>query len=124
MKNFYQIGDNVDVVESLLAHPAHTDGLADSGDQAVVGSLHGVVNNDASASTDKVILSTRGVFTLPVEAKDDAGNSAVAVGDKLYIDSAAAAKINKDATKEPYGIALETVTSGSTATIKVKLING
>lgn len=121
MKNFYQIGDNVDVVESVLVHPAHADGLAKSGDQVVVGTLTGVVNADAAAATDKVIISTRGVFLIPVSAVNAGGNSAVAVGDKLYIDAAAAAAVNKKVANQPFGIALEAVTSGATATIKVKL---
>jgi len=121
MKNFYKVGDNVDVVESVLVHPTHTDGLAKSGDQAVVGSLVGVVNNDALATTDTCVLSTRGVYLLPVTGVDGSGNAAVAVGDQLYIDPAAAAAINKKATKTVFGIALEAVNSGATATIKVKL---
>lgn len=127
MKNFYGVGDNVTVTESILVHPVQTDGLANGGDQAVVGSLHGVVNVDALASTDKVVLSTKGIYNLPVVGKDSSGsagadaNVAVAIGDKLYIDGTTAAEISKRAGQTPFGIALGTVGSGATATIPVKL---
>lgn len=126
MKNFYAVGDNVDVVESALIHPTHTDGLVESGDHVVVGTLVGVANFTAAATTDLVVISTRGVFTVPAVAIDNSGssgadaNSAIAVGDKLYIDKTSA-EISKRNNDQPFGIALEAVTAGATKTIKVKL---
>ena len=49
------------------------------------------------------------------------GNSAVAVGDILYYVNADTPKISKKNTGVRYGYALQTVGSGSTATIRVLL---
>ncbi len=57
--------------------------------------------------------------TLSVKAVDDAGNSAVAVGDTIYYVDADTPKLSKKASGYFYGIAMATVTSGATATIKV-----
>lgn len=57
---------------------------------------------------------------LSVVGANNAGNSAVAVGDKIYNDSGT---YNKDATNGVLiGFALGTVGSGATATIEVALI--
>lgn len=122
MKNFIQPGNTITPLESLLAHPAHGDGLVDSGDQVVVGTIIGVAAVSALAATELIPVATTGVFNLPVEAKTNAGaGSAVAYGDKLYIDPAAAGKINKDTTKTLFGIALGGVVINLTTNIDVML---
>lgn len=120
MKNFKQPGNIIDVVESALVHPTHTDGLVNSGDPCVVGQLPGVAEIDAGASTDTIPVLVKGVVNVSVTGTDNVGNSAVAFGDKLYIDGATAA-ITKNNTKVPFGIALGAVTSGGTASIDVRL---
>lgn len=59
------------------------------------------------------------VAELAVTGADGAGDSAVAIGNKLYKDGT---EINKDVTNGTFiGYALATVTSGATATIQVLL---
>ncbi len=90
-----------------------------SGDPIVVGQIPGVALYDADSS-NKAVIQTDGVFDLTAEAVDNAGNSAIAVGDILYYDSAATIKINKDVTNGVrFGYAKEAVTAGSSGTIEV-----
>lgn len=89
-----------------------------SGDPDLVGSIPVVCLTDRD-SDGNAECALKGVFDLSVEAKNNAGNVAVAVGDTLYDDSGT---INKDADDgTEFGVALETVTSGATATINVRL---
>jgi len=54
---------------------------------------------------------------IPVTAEDNSGNSAVAVGDIVALDSTT---VNKDTTNGvDFGMALETITAGETANIWV-----
>ncbi len=121
MKNFVAQGDSIPVVESALVHPVQTDGLVNGGDQVVAGTLTGVAEFDAAATTDVITIVRKGIVTVPVIGSNAGGNSAVAVGDKLFIDAGAAAAISKNATKQPFGIALAAVGAGATATIEVLL---
>lgn len=57
---------------------------------------------------------------LSVKGVDGSGNSAVAVGDVIYYVDADTPKLSKKTTGYPFGIAKETVGSGSTATIIVE----
>jgi predicted RecA/RadA family phage recombinase len=120
MKNFKNPGNVIGVVESALVHPSHSDGLVNSGDPCVVGQLPGVAETDAAATTDVIPVLAKGVVSVSVTGTDSGGNSAVAFGDKLYIDGSTAA-ITKNNTKVFFGIALGAVTSGATGTIDVRL---
>ena len=89
-----------------------------SGAPEVAGDLAGVLLVDAD-SNDEAVVALEGVFDLAVTGADGSGNAAVAVGDKLYKDGT---QINKDDTNGVFfGHALEAVSSGSTATINVRL---
>ena len=121
MKNQVSDGKVVGVVASALVHPSHSDNLPHGGDQVVAGSLVGVATESAAATTDTVDVQTEGVFNLSVTGTNSGGNSAVAVGDKLFVDSGSNAALTKDSTKTEFGIALGAVTSGATATIPVKV---
>lgn len=73
-------------------------------------------NNQATVE----IIGCHRVVELTVAGANAGGNSAVAVGDRLYKDGA---DINKDATNGTFiGYALETVGSGSTGAIDVALV--
>src|SRR3954447_21049658 len=69
----------------------------------------------------------KGVHLLSVKGVDGGGNSAVAVGDKIFYVDADTPKLSKKSTGRPIGFAVAagtnagTVTSGSTATIPVRL---
>lgn len=91
-----------------------------SGDFEMVGDLATVLLDDADSS-DEAVCALEGVFDLTVNGRVDAGDSAVSVGDKLYWDSGDA-QINKDETNGVFmGYALGSVSSGSSATIPVRL---
>jgi hypothetical protein len=66
-------------------------------------------------------MKTDGVATFSVKGIDGGGSSAVAVGDILYYVNADTPKISKKNTGVRFGYALEAVSSGSTATIRVKI---
>jgi predicted RecA/RadA family phage recombinase len=121
MKNQLSDGKVVSVLASALTHPSHSDSLPHAGDQVVAGSLVGVCTESASGSGDTVDVATEGVFNLSVTGSDSGGNSAVAIGDKIFVDSGSNAALTKNSTKTEFGIALGAVNSGATATIPVKV---
>jgi predicted RecA/RadA family phage recombinase len=91
-----------------------------SGDPIAVGNaVRGVAITSYEAVDGKASIDTEGVFDLSVQAVDDAGNSAVAVGDRLYFAGTATPWLSKKKSGKFFGIALETVTTGATATINV-----
>lgn len=92
-----------------------------SGDPVLVGSgIHGVAQTSYDAA-GKAVIDTEGVFDLSVKAVNDDGNSAVAIGDRIYYVAADTPKLSKKKSGSFFGIALEVVTTGETATINVKL---
>lgn len=96
-----------------------------SGDPVLLGQIPGVALTDEGEggnAAGEITIDTRGVYLLNVEAVDGSGNSAVAIGNILYYDSAATIKINKDATNGVrFGYALGTVDSAGSGVIPVKL---
>lgn len=135
MKNFYAVGDNLNFLASQIVAPQHAAGdtytnlvgpgegattpvnLVEDGDPCVIGRIVGVANNDALFSTDTIVVSTKGVYSLPVTAFYGAG---IHVGETVYIDPVAATLSDKNAGV-PFGVALAPVNEGSTTTILVKL---
>lgn len=93
-----------------------------SGDPYLNGSIRGLLLTDSDGTNASVLTEFTSIVDVVVEAKIANGNSAVAVGDDIFYDSAETIKLNKDSTNGVfYGVALETVTSGSSDTIKVGL---
>lgn len=114
MKNKIQEGDVLNLTNG-------TGGALNSGDPIPVGEITGVCAVDIANGSQGAV-HIKGVFDLKVEAVDNAGNSAVAIGDKLYYDSAATIKINKDVTNGVFfGYALEAISAGENDTINVLL---
>lgn len=111
MNNKVQEGDVL-----TLAVPVGTV----SCDPVLVGGIVGVAEIDRDTDGEATV-ATEGVFDLSVKAITDAGNEAIGIGDPLYINLADTPKISKKASGHFFGYALETVSSGSTATINVKL---
>lgn len=110
MKNFVQKGDVIEVV-------GPSGGLT-SGQACLFGVLPGVAQV-AIAAGAKGTIATRGVFNLPVVGANNAGNVAVAFGDRIYNE---AGVLNKDnVAGVAFGIALGAVVSGATTTIPVKI---
>ncbi len=92
-----------------------------SGDPVLVGQIPGVALTDERADGTTSI-DTGGVYALPVKGENNAGGSAVAVGDILYYEAGQTPPINKDnVAGVRFGYALGTVGSTLTATINVKV---
>lgn len=92
-----------------------------SGDVVISGRMIGVALTSRDTSGNAVV-DFGGVYNLSVKGVDDAGNVAVAAGDELFYVDGDTPKISKKRTGWFAGIALAAVTSGSTTTIAVKLI--
>lgn len=120
-------GRHLTLLESDLVHPTHADGFVDKGDPVISATgkpmVVGVAFKSAVAATDRIAIDTEGIWILDVVAENDDGNSAVAGGDLIYINTSTAvlSKISNQATQVPFGTALGIVTSGSTLAIAVKV---
>ena len=98
-----------------------------SGDAVATVGISGVALTDRDADGNATVCVGNAAFDLPVAAGTDdtsplANGSAVAVGDLIYVN-ATTGVVSKDAGGVLLGYALETVTSGETATIRVMLRN-
>lgn len=95
-----------------------------SGDPVLVGQIPGVALTDegggGNAATDTTV-ACDGDWTMSVKGENNAGNSAVAVGDILYYEAGQTPPLNKDNVAGiRWGYALAAITSGSTASIVVR----
>lgn len=118
MINEIQRGINIGITESLLVHPSHTDGLVDTSDPVVVGRLVGVANTSAVASTDKITITTEGVFALSVTSV----HNGIGFGETVFIDPSTGV-LSDDLSDVPYGVSVDetTIVSGGTGVINVRL---
>lgn len=95
----------------------------EAGNPVVVGNgLNGVALTDYDSADGKASIAVDGVWDLAVQAVNDTGNSAVAVGDRLYYAGSSTPWLSKKKSGKFFGIALEAVTTGTTATIEVLLV--
>jgi predicted RecA/RadA family phage recombinase len=93
-----------------------------AGDPEMVGGIGGVALTSRNAD-GQAVLALEGVFDLSVKGVNDAGNSAVAIGDAIYWVTGDTPKLSKKSTAgKLFGYALETVDSAATATINVRLV--
>ena len=111
-----EVFDDADDLSLAATDPA----TPASGDPVLVGQIPGVAQTNERAD-GKTSITLKGAHKLSVKGIDGGGNSAVAVGDILYYVAADTPKISKKATGVRFGYALEAVTSGATATIRVKV---
>jgi predicted RecA/RadA family phage recombinase len=135
MKNLvYEVGDRLSFLASLLVHPDHASGdtytnlvapgqgistpvdLVEDGDPVVCGRIVGVAENDALQSTDLIVVRLKGVFSLAVQCL----HHSITVGETIYINPSTGV-LSDDITQVPFGSALGTVPSGTTASIPVRL---
>ena len=115
MENYRQPGRIINVACSDPATPA-------AGNPVRIGAFCGVAVTDESAggnTTGETSVVTKGVATVSVKGVNGGGNSAVAVGDKIYYVDADTPKLSKKTAGTFFGYALSTVGSGSTASIDV-----
>jgi len=121
-------GRHVTLLESLLTHPYHSDGLVDKGDPVVCGDMVGVAMNSASAATDYIVIDTEGIWRLTVygtcyDGTSNGADSAVVQGEQIYINTTTAL-LSKDsdvARQRPFGWALGPVEAGKFIVIAVKV---
>lgn len=91
-----------------------------SGDPVRFGDLPGIALGDEDADGDTVV-QFQGVAEVSVKGIDGDGDSAVAAGDVIYYVDADTPVLSKKATGRRFGVALAAVTSGATATIRVRI---
>lgn len=113
-KNLKHFG--VDGLRVVCTHPI----TPASGDPVRYGEMTGValVAEDSDGYT-QVDFTTGRVWDLSVKGVDGSGNSAVAVGDKIYYVDADTPVLSKKTTGRFFGFANGAVASGGTATIAV-----
>jgi hypothetical protein len=137
-------GRHLTVREDELIHPYHADGFVDKGDPVVLcdagvpttyGRAVGVAFVAGSAAADWIAVDTEGIWNLTVYAEDDDGNSAIEIGDPLYIRAGGLAgaatgdgtgdaeisKIRNLVTQVPFGYALGSMVAGGSGRIAVKV---
>jgi len=129
-------GRHITLLESQLTHPVHDDALVDKGDPVQIGSsvdgaLVGVAFKSALLNTDLIVVDTEGIWALSCVAENYSGNSAIAVGDRIYIGgtpgnnpAVGVGILSKDDLGVPFGNALSTLTSGYTGLVAVKVHAG
>jgi predicted RecA/RadA family phage recombinase len=93
-----------------------------SGAPTFIGGMTGVAQTDRDTSGNASV-DFAGVYSLSVKGANDAGNVAVAVGDPLFYVDADTPKLSKKSSGLFFGYALQTVGSGSTATIQVRKVD-
>jgi len=132
------------VREDELIHPYHADGFVDVGDPVVLcdagvpttyGNAVGVARISGAAASDWISVDTEGIFNLTVYAKDDNGDRAIEIGDRLFIRAgtlpgaasgdgtgdAEISKISEQNNQVPFGYALGSVVAGGSGVIAVKV---
>lgn len=92
-----------------------------TGDPVLIGaSLVGVAETTRDSGGNAIVnMAGNRIWNLSVKGIDGSGNSAVAIGDVIYIVMADTPHLSKKATGVRFGIALGTVTSAATASIDV-----
>jgi hypothetical protein len=86
--------------------------------------LTGLALTDERTAGDTTVNFGPFVADVSVKAVDGSGNSAVAVGDAIWYVDADTPKLSKKASGYFFGFALETITGGATATIRVYHVPG
>lgn len=103
-------------VAVICSHPT----TPASGDPVRFGEMTGVAlvaeNTDGETTVDFI---PGNVYDLSVKGVNGSGNSAVAVGDKIYYVDADTPVLSKKDTGRFFGFAMEAISSGSTDTINV-----
>ncbi len=117
-QNYVSKGEFINAAASYPATPT-------SGDPLIVGTIAGVAitdEGDGGNASGESTIATAGVFDLSVKAVNASGNSAVAIGDKIYYVAGDTPPLSKKNTGVLFGKALEAIGTGETATINVRLI--
>jgi predicted RecA/RadA family phage recombinase len=109
----YDYGDELAVACTQPTTPV-------SGDPVLFGQLPGVaLTNEHSDGTTSV--KFRGVAELSVKGHNGSADTAITAGAVVYYKTGATPVLNVDSSGVRFGIAMEAVTSGATATIQVRI---
>lgn len=108
----FEEGDQFSAICTDPAIPA-------SGDPVLLGQIPGVAVI-AEGADGLATIKTDGVATLSVKGTNGS-NAAIAAGDIVYYVTANTPKLSVTTSGVRFGYALEAVTSGATATIRVKI---
>ncbi len=137
-------GRHLTVREDELIHPFIADGFVNKGNPVIVcdagvpttfGNIVGVAFKSGAAAADLIPLDTEGIWNLTVYAEDDIGNSAIEIGDCLYIRAGSLpgaadadgtgdgeiSKMNDAAHQIFFGYALGSMVAGGSGVIAVKV---
>jgi len=119
-------GRHLTLEESYLNHPTHGDGFVNKGDPVLDAggeNIVGVALLSAAAATDLISIDTEGIWFLTATASDDWGNSAIQLGDEIFISLAnpVLSKIRNKNTNQHFGYALGDVPAGTSAVVAVKV---
>lgn len=110
------IYDGVSGIPVTCSHPT----TPVSGGPVRFGELTGVALEAEETDGKTVVDFAPGkVWDLSVKGVDGSGNSAVAVGDKIYYVDADTPVLSKKTAGRFFGFAMEAITSGSTDTINI-----
>lgn len=115
-----QVFDHGDALSVACSDPA----TPASGDPVRLGELGGVAQTDegdGGNAADHTSVAFVGVFELSVKGVNGSGNTAIAPGDTIFYVDADTPKLSAKATGHKYGTALDAVSSGQIATIRVRL---
>lgn len=117
-------GRHIQLYESALTHPSHTDGFVDKGDPILAGNnIVGVAFNSGASVNDQIAIDTEGIWALSCVAEDEDGNVAIAVGDAIFINKSTCilSKRYDKNVQQLFGYALMGADSGTTDVIAVKV---
>lgn len=118
-------GRHVTLSAGLINHPGAAVAAYDPVTFGTVADGYGVgvALGDEVAATDLIAIDTEGIWNLSVVATDDEGNSAIEIGDVIYINRTTCilSKISSDTTNLVFGYAMDTLAEGSTATRAIKV---
>lgn len=110
---------NVQVLTLAVASGTLSGDVVHIGD-GIVGIA--LTDRDANGNASVRFGSARTVVTATVRGVDGSGNSAVAIGNRIFSVSADTPKLSKKATGALFGYALGTVSSGASTAIQILMV--
>jgi hypothetical protein len=118
-------GRHVLILESILVHPAHSDGFVDKGDPVAFWDGVGVALKSAQSAAEFIPVDTEGIWRLSVTNTGATNWGSVLVGQTLFITGAGVLVDDWTQAYAIFGYALEPIAAPSngsvTALIAVKV---
>jgi len=113
-------GRHITVAESLLSHPYHSDGFVDVGDPVRVGEFVGRAFDSAAAATDMIPFDSEGIFAFNVLGDVNGVATELTFGMPVFMQKTPGTDVylltgeNPEATHQPFGHVMATVTASLT----------